>query len=219
MSNATAPNTNNDRNSPQAEQNFTAVRYGTDKGNLKFGHIHKNADVTAGVGLYTPDGTHQLSLDISGQREGWTVSTSPGNFQVKCGVANTNTTDSMVLMAEKGNIVIQAKDGKIRFEANDIEMVARSKDGQGGNIKMTASETIETKSKKLMSNSAVMFRIATPALGQIIANGVLIQYASVIKGITDAVITKDCKNGGKNFAILNSVMGAATVVESLSGGD
>ena len=98
-------------------------------------------------------------------------------------------------------------------------MVARSKDGQGGNIKMTASETIETKSKKLMSNSSVMFRIATPALGQIIANGVLIQYASVIKGITDAVITKDCKNGGKNFAILNSVMGAATVVESLSGGD
>ena len=27
---------------------------------------------------YTPDGEHQLSLDIDGKREGWTVSTSTG---------------------------------------------------------------------------------------------------------------------------------------------
>ena len=86
---ATAPNISNDRDSPQAEKNYTAVRYGTDKGSIYFGHIHKNADVTAGVMLSTPTGDHQLSLDISGQREGWTCSTSPGNFQVKCGTDPT----------------------------------------------------------------------------------------------------------------------------------
>ena len=69
----------------QAKQNYTAVRYGNEKGSIKFGHIHKKADVTAGVMLDTPDGRHQFSLDIDGQRKGWTSSTSPGHFQVECG--------------------------------------------------------------------------------------------------------------------------------------
>ena len=65
-----------------AKQNFTAQQYGNDKGHIAFGKIHKQGDVTEGVGLHTPDGEHQLSLDIDGPREGWTVSTSPGNFMV-----------------------------------------------------------------------------------------------------------------------------------------
>ena len=42
-----------------AKQTYNAVRYGTDKGSIKFGHIHKKGDVTAGVMLNTPDGRHQ----------------------------------------------------------------------------------------------------------------------------------------------------------------
>ena len=34
-----------------AKQNYTAVKYGNDKGSIKFGHIHKKGDVTAGVML------------------------------------------------------------------------------------------------------------------------------------------------------------------------
>ena len=59
-----------------AKQNYTAVKYGNDKGSIKFGHIHKKGDVTAGVMLDTPDGRHQFSLDVDGQRKGWTSSTA-----------------------------------------------------------------------------------------------------------------------------------------------
>ena len=69
----------------QAKSNYSAVRYGTDKGSIKFGTIDKKAVVTSGVQLDTPDGRHQLNLEIDGERKGWTSSTSPGNFQVECG--------------------------------------------------------------------------------------------------------------------------------------
>ena len=65
-----------------AKKNYSAVKYGTDKGTLKFGSIHKKGDVTSGVMLDTPDGRHQFSLDIDGQRKGWPTSTSHVNFKI-----------------------------------------------------------------------------------------------------------------------------------------
>ena len=81
----------------QAKQNYSAVRYGTDKGSIKFGTIDKKAVVTSGVQLDTPDGRHQFNLEIDGNRKGWTSSTSPGNFQVMCGLDNEEAVNSMML--------------------------------------------------------------------------------------------------------------------------
>ena len=80
-----------------AKQNYTAVKYGNDKGTLRFGHIHKKGDVTSGCMLDTPDGRHQFSLDIDGQRKGWTTSTSPGNFNVLAGEDNTEPQDTITI--------------------------------------------------------------------------------------------------------------------------
>ena len=122
---ATAKNQNLDKTGDgQQKQNYTAVRYGTDKGSIKFGHIHKKADVTAGVMLDTPDGRHNFYLDVDGQRKGWTSSTSPGNFQVMCGLDNDEAVNSMMLEALNGDITIVARNGKIRLQGTDIEMVA-----------------------------------------------------------------------------------------------
>ena len=116
------------------KQNYTAIRYGNEKGSLAFGHIHKDAAVTSGVMLRTPDAEHQFSLDIDGERKGWTTSTGPGNFQVECGSANEEDQDSLILNAKNGNIMITATNGKIRMQGNDIEIIAISYKGDGGNI-------------------------------------------------------------------------------------
>ena len=79
----------------QAKQNYSAVRYGTDKGSIKFGVTDKKAVVTSGVQLDTPDGRHQLNLEIDGERKGWTSSTSPGNFQVECGSDREEADDTL----------------------------------------------------------------------------------------------------------------------------
>ena len=193
-----ARNVNNKKDG-SAKQNYTTVKYGNNQGSIAFGQIHKQGDVTSGVMLETPDGEHQLSLDLDGQRKGWTCSTSPGNFQVECGSANEEAQDSAVINAKNCNIILLATNGKIRLQATDIELVAVGNGGAKGNIKMNATETITTESKKLLLSAKSFYRIASPQTGEVVANGVLKLYGSIIRGVTDAVAVKDSKVAGQRF--------------------
>jgi hypothetical protein len=187
-----------------AKQNYTAIRYGNDHGSISFGHIHKQADVTAAVILQTPDGEHQFSLDEDGLRKGWTTSTSPGNFQVECGSANEEAQDSLLLNAKNGNILIVATNGKIRMQATDIELIAVGEGGSKGNIRLEATENISCKSKKFLVDSKNTFKIVSTGIGEVVANSRLRLYSSVIGGVTDAVAKKDSKCGGQSFQRKNN---------------
>ncbi len=207
---ATAKNQNLDKTGDgQQKQNYTAVRYGTDKGSIKFGHIHKKADVTAGVMLDTPDGRHQFSLDIDGQRKGWTSSTSPGNFQVMCGLDNEEADNSMMLEAWNGDITIVARNGKIRLQGTDIEMVAVGPADQGkGNITCTASETFTVhETPKIILKSTSLTQLKGTGMIDIAANSCLKIYGSIIKGVSDACAVKNDKNGGKRQNKINNQVG------------
>ena len=193
-----ARNVNNKKDG-SAKQNYTTVKYGNNQGSIAFGQIHKQGDVTSSVMLETPDGEHQLSLDLDGERTGWTCSTSPGNFQVECGSANQEAADSAVINAKNGNIILLATNGKIRLQATDIELIAVGDGGAKGNIKMNATETITTESKKLLLSAKSFYRIASPQTGEIVANGVLKLYSSIIRGVSDAVAVKDSKVAGQRF--------------------
>ena len=188
-----------------AKKNYTAVKYGNDKGTLRFGHIHKKGDVTAGVMLDTPDGRHQLSLDIDGQRKGWTTSTSPGNFQVLAGEDNTEPDDTLILNAVNGNICITAHNGKIRLQGTDIELVAIGEGGEKGHIKCTATETFTVhETKKIILDSKSMTKITTTGIMDIAANTCLKMYSSLIKGVTDASAVKDSKCNTKGQVQTNN---------------
>ena len=189
----------NNKRGGSAKQNYTAIKYGNNQGSIAFGQIHKQGDVTSSVMLETPDGEHELSLDLDGQRTGWTCSTSPGNFQVECGSANKEAEDSMVLNAKNGNIIIMATNGKIRLQGTDIELVAVGEGGAKGNIKMNATESIVTESKKFLVTAKSFYRIASPQTGEVVANGVLKLYSSIIRGVSDAVAVKDSKVAGQRF--------------------
>ena len=190
-----------------AKQNFTAVKYGTDKGTLRFGHIHKKGDVTAGVMLDTPDGRHQFSLDIDGQRKGWTTSTSPGNFSLVAGEDNTEPQDTIFINAVNGNIDICATNGKIRLQATDIELIAVGEGGAKGHIKCTATETFTVhETKKIILDSKSLTKITTTGIMWVAANSCMKIYSSIIRGVTDAVKVKDSKVGGQRFLEENNVV-------------
>ena len=190
---------NNRGGDTPAKQNYTAVGLGNDKGSFQSGRVHKQGDVTAGPGLYTPDGEHQLSLDVDGKREGWTVSTSPGAFQVECGSKMEEAENAVIITAVNGDISIKATNGKIRLQGTDIELVAMGEGQTKGNIKLTSSENVIVESKKVLVTAKTMYKIATPGTGQLVANGVLEMYGSIIRGVTDAVASKDSKVGGQKF--------------------
>ena len=225
---AIAPNTVNDRlpgKGPEdnptdtAKQNYNEVGWGNDKGSVRMGHIHKQGDVTAGVILQTPDAEHQLSLDMDGPRKGWTTSTGPGAFNVECGSAMEEAQDSLILNAKNGNICITATNGKIRLQATDIELIAVGEGGAKGNIKMEATESIITNSKKTMISSKAFFRISTPGIGEVVANGILQMYGSIFRGVSDGCYLKNSKVGGRNYAIAQAALAAGTLANDLSDGE
>ena len=196
-------NIDNTKDSPSTKKNYSAIRYGNEKGSISFGHIAKGAEVTSGVMLQTPDSEHQLSLDIDGEREGWTTSTSPGNFQVECGSANEEAEDSLILNAKNGNIMITATNGKIRLQGTDIELIAIGDKGDRGNIKIDATENVLVECNKYLLNAKAMYRMCSPQRGEIISNGVMKMYGSIIRGVTDACSVKDSKVGGKRIVDQN----------------
>ena len=177
-----------------AKNNYTGVRYGNDHGSCSFGHIHKPGDVTAGILLQAKDGRHTFFMDNDGQRKGWTSAVAPGNYQVTCGEDNEEAQDSMFLHASNGNIVVLATNGKLRLQATDIELVAIGEGGSKGNIKMTATENVSIDCKKFQFNAKNYYKLCTSGEADIVANGVMHIYSSVIKGVTDGCTLKDSKN-------------------------
>ena len=196
-------NIDNTKDSPSTKKNYSAIRYGNEKGSISFGHIHKDAAVTSGVMLQTPDAEHSITLDVDGEREGWTSVVQPGNFQVECGSANEEPEDSLILNAKNGNICITATNGKIRLQGTDIELVAIGANGDRGNIKMNATENITLNATKILGNASMMYRLVSPQRGEIVSNGVLKIYGSIIRGVTDACSVKDSKVGGKRIVDQN----------------
>ena len=177
-----------------AKNNYTGIRYGNDHGSCSFGHIHKPGDVTAGILLQAKDGRHTFFMDNDGQRKGWTSAVAPGNYQVSCGEDNEEAQDSMFLHASNGNIVVLATNGKLRLQATDIELVAIGEGGSKGNIKMTATENVSIDCKKFQFNAKNYYKLCTSGEADIVANGVMHIYSSVIKGVTDGCTLKDSKN-------------------------
>ena len=183
----------------QAVQNYTEIGLGNDKGSIKMGHIHKQGDVTAGVGLFTPDGEHQLSLDVDGRRKGWTIATGPGAFEVECGSRMKETDNSVIITAVNGDVSITATNGKIRLQGTDIELTAVGEGQTKGNIKLEATENVFIESKKVVVTAKTLYKLCTSGDAEIVANGVLEMYGSIIRGVTDAVASKDSKVGGQKF--------------------
>ena len=189
----------NTRNSNTAKSNFNTISYGQKDASISFGHIHKPGDVISDIFLQGEDGRHHFSMDKDGQRKGWTTSSSPGNFQLLCGMDTPGDKDSMLLCAENGNIVIRAMNGRIRLEALDIDIIAESVGNSRGNIQIKANEGVKVDCKNLNMTATSSWKIVSTGVGEMTANTSLKIYSSLIRGVTDAVANRDSKVGGRSF--------------------
>ena len=197
---STAGNVDLDRSGEgnNLKKTYTTVKYSNDHGSISLGHIHKRADVISDLMLRGSDGEHFFSMDKDGQRKGWTTSMCPGNFQIECGSNRTKDDDTVMINAKNGNIDIIATNGKIRLQANSIELVAIG-DNSEGNIILEATETISLDATKVIVNSKVNTKILSAGVTEVIGNSCLKIYGSVIRGVSDACAVKDSKVGGQRY--------------------
>lgn len=189
-----------------AHSNYTAQRIGNDHGNIKLGHVHKDAGTTSGVLLETSDALHHITLERAGERIGHTISVSPGDTVIEAGEKNTVDQTTIFINAINGDICLIASNGKIRMQADDIDLIANGVGGNKGNIVMRAVENIKTDSKKLLMNATNFYRIATPGYAEIAGNSGMSLYSSIIKGVTDACALKDSKTGHQKIQKENNTV-------------
>ena len=150
--------------------------------------------------LRTPDAEHFMTMDIDGQRKGWTTFAGPGNFSIEAGSAKKKIDSTIMVNSKNGDIQIIATNGNIRLEANNIEMIARGEGGSAGNITCTATESFVIKdTKKILMDCSSFFSLSSTGTGNIIAKSCLNIYGSIIKGVSDAVAKKGSKNSNQKF--------------------
>jgi uncharacterized protein (DUF2345 family) len=197
---ATSHNSNQTRVTEPAKKNYTAIRLGNDHGSITFGHIAADASVTSDVMLQASDGRHSIILDKDGPRKGCTQITAPGRISIQSGEDKEESEDTLFINAVNGNIDIIASNGKIRLQGTDIELIAVGEGGSKGNVRIKANENIELDAdNKVLINAKAMYKLATAGKAEIVANSCMTMYASVIRGVSDAVANQDSKCGGRDF--------------------
>ena len=193
-----------DRLSSTAKKNYTEIGLGNDLGHIKFGHINQKGDVTMGVAVGvgregSDDARHQLSFEIDGKRKGFTTLTTPTQFRVECGRNCKEEENALNITAQNGDISIAALNGKIRLSATCIEINATGEGTSKGLVKVDATESVKVSTKKLLVNTSTIYKLVSTGTGEIVANTALKMYASIVKGVTDAVKVKDSKNLHQKF--------------------
>ena len=180
--------------------NFWAQEIGTQNGVLKFGALSPTGDVTASVSITGLDGRHFISLDEDGKRKGWTTMNAPGALQINAGEdllqisenpsggrENKVEQNCIFMNAENGDIVIKARNGKIRLEGLDIEMVATGNSPEG-QFWVKANENIKLDSKNITIDGTLSVNLVSS--GVVHVRSSLMQITSgFVNGITAATLT------------------------------
>ena len=118
---------------------------------------------------------------------------------MKCGHDLEEEEDGFFLESINGDIDIIATNGKIRLQANDIELVTVGGDTDAGHIKMTASESITMDAKKITCTGKNLVKLQTPATLDLVANGQMKFISGVCRTATNGSSIKDSKYGHKFF--------------------
>ena len=188
--------------------NFWAQEIGTQNGVLKFGAMSPTGDVTSSVQIVGTDGRHFMTMDEDGKRRGWTTMNAPGAFQINAGedllVINPDSEgrknkvnqNAIFINAENGDVVIKARNGKLRFEGLDIEMVATGNAPEGC-LWARANETLKLDAKNITVDGKQSVKIVSTGL--LVLTGLIgTQILSpLVNGVTAASARKLIPKPGK----------------------
>ena len=169
-------------------KNYHTVRYGTRDGELQFGHIHQDNNEAAVMLRSGHESLHYIQMDHTGDevRKHSTICRSTGSFQVKAGdnakvTKNNESNDAGIYMdSVSGDIILRAAKGKIRIEAQDIELVATGYNGKTGYIALDSNEKIIVKSKSIDVRATETAKFFSENKLDVVGNSILNIYGGLI---------------------------------------
>jgi hypothetical protein len=184
-------------------KNYHFNRVGNDHGEIRFGHIHDDNNIS-GVMVRTGEdgGRHYMTMDSSGDidqgRKGSTINVCPGSFSVKAGKDVAKESKAIFQYAENGDIVIGAPNGRITIFAENIELIASGPDGSNGVITIDANEKVIVKAPLIDINSKVSTKIFSEKTVDVIGKAILNIYGGLIDCADGATKLKGSKGGSIN---------------------
>ena len=189
--------------------NYWAQEIGTQNGVIKFGALSPQGDVTCSVQIVGLDGRHFINMDEDGKRKGWTTMNAPGAFQINAGEdliqinegggegrKNKVEQNCIFMNAENGDITIRARNGKLRLEGLDIEMVATGNSPEGV-CWVKANESLKLDGKNITIDGKQSYKLISTGLltiGGLLGTQII---SPLVTGITAASMTKIMPKPGK----------------------
>ena len=183
--------------------NYHFNRIGNDHGEIRFGHIHDDNNISGFMVRTGEDGgRHYMTMDSSGDvdqgRKGSTINVCPGSFAVKAGKDVAKETPAIYQLAENGDIIIGAPNGRIKIYAQNIELIAQGSDGQNGVIQLDGNEKVIIKAPQIDINSKVSTKVFSEKTVECIGKGILNIYGGLIDCADGATKLKGSKGGSTN---------------------
>lgn len=125
------------------KKNIYAYRLGTNDGEIRFGRVTGENQISACLLRSGFFHNHYITLDGTGERHraGGTMCRSPGSFQVKAGEKCGPEDKTIMMRAENGDIILSAPTGKIILDASNILIKSSGGDGNGI-IEIDASDKV-----------------------------------------------------------------------------
>ena len=194
--------------SSDSRKNYHTVRYGTAEGEIKFGHLHRDNELSGVMirnGNASSKGNHYISLESSGdkQRVNGTSCVSPGAFQVKAGYDliqpsedAENQYTGIYMDAVNGDIILRAPAGRIRIEALDVDIVATGSGNQKGTVFINGNEKVIMKSQVIDASSKVSTKIFSEKTVECVGNGLLNIYGGLVDCADGATHVNPSKTDG-----------------------
>jgi hypothetical protein len=132
-------------------KNYETKRTGTKDGMISFGHIHPD-QVKSSVMIQGQESLEYIAIDQTAPRKRWMTQRCRGRYQVGCGDDIPKDAVGFWVNAESSDILIQTK-GRIRMEAENIDLIARGPDPSKGVINIHSNESVNIETKKFTANA------------------------------------------------------------------
>lgn len=164
--------------------NFESKDIRTKDGSLKFGHIHQD-QTKSSVMLQGQGALEYISIDQSGKTGRWITNRCRGRYQIKCGDEVKKGQPGFYLDAASGDIVIRTS-GRIRMEAENVDIIANGSDNSNGVIHLKSNEEIILESKKVSFDAKEALNMLSNGNVQLSASNILKMYGSSMEKLTGA---------------------------------
>lgn len=181
-------------------KNYHTIRYGTAEGELKFGHITQDNQLSAILLRNGATNNHYITLDSTGEkhRKYGTICRSPGSFQVKAGDNTPKGQPGVYIDAVSGDLILRAASGRVRIEGQNIDIKASGADGKNGVITIDSNEKVLITSQTVNISSSASTKIVSEKTVECIGKAILNLYGGFVDIADGATKIKGSKGGSTN---------------------